>query len=74
MKIHIERGGTGYAVALTGWLLSLVACRPALTIGWLEILVIFGLGILVGAPLWLRLYRHMAKDRLENKGRREEES
>jgi hypothetical protein len=59
----LERWEPGYGVALVGLLISQLACRPALTVGWMEILVIFGLGILAGAPLWLRLYRRMIEDR-----------
>jgi hypothetical protein len=49
--------GSSYSLALTTLLLSTLACRPIITIGWQEIgIFVVLLLILLGPPLY-RLYK-----------------
>jgi hypothetical protein len=53
-------------------LLSTLACRPVITIGWWEIALIGGLIVLLAAPLLIRMLRLLAG--LERESDREADS
>jgi len=55
---------------MTTLLLSLLACRPIIAIGWTEIIIIVVLVIVLMGPLLFRIYRFI--DRI-NRAREDEE-
>lgn len=51
------RFSSSYFIALTFLLLSLLACRPVITIGWQEIGILLLLLLVLIGPLLFRLYK-----------------
>ena len=41
--------------------LSVLACRPVITVGWSEIAILFVIVIVIAGPLLFRLYRVLAR-------------
>jgi uncharacterized membrane protein (Fun14 family) len=41
--------------------LSVLACRPVITVGWSEIAILFVIALFVAGPLLFRLYRILAR-------------
>jgi uncharacterized membrane protein (Fun14 family) len=57
MREGYWRGLIGVALLL----LSVLACRPVITVGWSEIAILFVIALFVAGPLLLRLYRILAR-------------
>jgi hypothetical protein len=47
------------AVLAAGALLSLLACRPVVTVSWTEVAILTVVGLVLVGPLVLRLYRRL---------------
>ena len=59
MKFYNHR----FLFFLSALILSLLACRPIIAIGWTEIIIIFVLVAILLGPLMFRLYRFLDKVR-----------
>ena len=64
MKSTSKKGTRLSAGALV---ISLLACRPVVTVGWGEILILTGVLLFVLAPLILRVVRLLNKDQGDEK-------
>ena len=64
MKSTSKKGTRLSAGALV---ISLLACRPVVTVGWGEILILTGVLLFVLAPLILRGVRLLNKDQVDEK-------
>ena len=61
MSIDLLKSTSPKSVGLIALLLSLLACRPIIAIGWPELIILVVLiGVLLG-PLMFRLYRFLDK-------------
>jgi hypothetical protein len=56
MREGYRRGLVGVALLS----LSVLACRPVITVGWSEIAILFVIVLFVAGPLLFRLYRILA--------------
>ncbi|MBS1248937.1 MAG: hypothetical protein MAG431_00507 [Chloroflexi bacterium] len=55
-------GGMKRILLIATLFLTTLACRPVVTVGWGEVLIVgIILGVLIG-PLLLRLYHHLRRD------------
>jgi len=57
---------------VTALLISSLACRPVLTIGWTEILIIIGLLVLLLGPALFKIYQRMDEFRNWKKSKNKE--
>ena len=59
MDRHERKRDWSLRIGLAGLALSLLACRPVVTVGWQEMAIVFAvIAVLVG-PLVFRIYRQL---------------
>ena len=68
----MRRGYSRGLVGIVALLMSAIACRPVVTIGWSEIMILFVVVAVILGPLLFRLYRALAgfreyRDSIERK-------
>jgi hypothetical protein len=65
-------GTFNLARAVVLLLLANLACRPVITIGWGELLLVAVLGAVILGPVLIRIYRRLGGDRDQDRSDRNE--